>query len=145
MLRQRIIAVVTLAAVTLHVLLGCCWHHGHPAASGAAPRVALAEHCGCRHDIAARSHGSREPLAPSDRNDDHGGQDPCDTADCHFMVTKASGLRLSVVSTAMLPTNCDTLYAGLQLALRTSGEANIRDGIIQPHVSPHALKQVWLI
>jgi len=53
-------AILTAALVSLHALLGCCWHHGHSCAVGHDEHasVGFVEHCGSEHSNASHEHES---------------------------------------------------------------------------------------
>ena len=73
---SRSVRTITLSAVLLHMVFGCCLHHAHLDGSEAGTQVSLVETpCRCHH------HGHEPSGQPSDRQSRHQG---CDGAECVF-------------------------------------------------------------
>lgn len=76
---HRLISSLVATHLLLHVIAGCCWHHGHAgcaARHGAGPQVA-ANHAACdSHD------GHRH--VPDEQSHHHEHQLPCEQPDCVF-------------------------------------------------------------
>ena len=134
-MHYRTLTFVTLVAVSLHVLLGCCWHHGHQCET----RVASidVQSCPC-HD-----HSQHQD---SDDSSHHHDDECCDGASCNFYVPKDTDSDLSAISPlfwipALDADDVSSLLAAPSLQVRETYELR---GIPIPEPL-HALKQVWLI
>lgn len=139
MMSNRIITAVTLAAVSLHVLLGCCWHHGHQCETGVVAANASVETCPY-HD---HSHSSDDDS--QHKHHDHSG-DCCDGAACTFYAPDDSDSALSVILSFWLPIADSNNFASVLASVQEIriAEVCVDDGIPLPEPL-HALKQVWLI
>ena len=128
----KITTILTLLAVTAHVLLGCCCHHAHESDS----MSVLTSECECRV-------GTSES-EPAGEHDHRGEHDSCDGVDCNFYSAKNSELELFVSKAVYLPATDDCGYAFLLKSVRRtqlieySGHCSLPEPL-------HALKQVWLI
>ena len=138
MMSKRILTAVTLAAVTIHVLLGCCWHHAHESDLDSFTSTAsLIANCQC-HDHSSHSE-------PADGHDHHSGHESCDSVDCFFYSAENSDLDLFVASAFCLPVTGDVCFASLLDSVRRTRGTELSVGSFQLPEPLHALKQVWLI
>ena len=139
MMSKQILTTVTLAAVSLHVLLGCCWHHGHQCETGAMTAEASADSCPY-HD---HSHSSDGESHDGHHNHD---SDCCDGTSCNFYSPNDFGTELSLTLSFWLPAPDSDNFANLlALVQKTSGADVCIDQSSAATEPLHALKQVWLI
>jgi len=154
---KRFITVLTLIAVMLHVLLGCCWHHGHGVAhhefGGNETSTAMAgrlvegnrdafapptRHCSCMHGEHAPA--STEDLPPSEQRP----QSRCDANACVFYA--ASDASQAFVKKAGWPSSAVNRAAFrpliLQSRLATSPMSSVE---CRPLWNLRAQIQVWRI
>ena len=138
MMRKRILTAVTLTAVTIHVLLGCCWHHAHESGLDSIEST-VTPIASCQgHDHSSRSE-------PADGHDHHSGHEPCDSADCFFYSADDFDLDLFVASAFCLSVTGDVCFASLLDSVQRARGAEFSVGSFQLPEPLHALKQVWLI
>ena len=75
-------ATLTAAALIAHALLGCCWHHAHPAQA-----IASTDGCGALKPVVHGDHvhwHEHEGDGSSDSGHHHDGQPGCDEAECTY-------------------------------------------------------------
>jgi len=137
---HTLICNLTSAALLAHVLLGCCWHHGHQCSH----QLAAAAEVEVAHDrCCAQPQESTHSQAPV--GDCGHGDDGCQGARCVFM-SAAPGAAAAVPALqhrdALLvgPAAADTSAAGSLLC----GEASLAAGCSCP-LRIHLLHQVLLI
>ena len=131
---HRIIATVTLAAVSFHVLLGCCWHHGHRCEMEVAS--VEVETCQCH----GHSHSD-----DADDSSHHHDSDCCDGTQCNFYAPIDSSPDVSVSqSFSIQVAGGDSLVSVRALREICPWGICASPGIPLPEPL-HALKQVWLI
>lgn len=101
---RSVISSLTAVSVLLHVVLGCCAHHGHAHERPATEptKTACAQH-GCSSDAHAQGTlpaDSKENEPPADQH-----QDDCEQADCAFTATveKAETLAKASPGAWLLP------------------------------------------
>lgn len=97
---RSVIASLTAVSVLLHVLLGCCAHHGH---AQDRPAASACSHHGCSSDAHAKGAplaGSSENAPPSDER-----EEDCEQAECAFSATieKADTLAKATSGEWLLP------------------------------------------
>ena len=83
---SKLLSNLTAAALLVHALAGCCWHHGHDCrlALAATERDGLA--AACHYDDACGGHShDQEPVGEEQRH----GDDRCQTAPCAFVATQS--------------------------------------------------------
>ena len=158
-------SLLTVTALALHAVLGCCVHHyhGHPALSHSAPTAAGATHAHASSHEGHHEHGtscghvatttSGDTAAPvccpggSGCDDRHDDQEPCGESRCHWVGTEASA-KLSPGGSSLpdFPAPAPTvLTASLLLDLQPccpGGEAGAAIATEAPR-SGLALRQVW--
>ena len=140
MMFNRIFTAVTLAAVSLHVLLGCCWHHGHQCETGVMTAEASGDSCPC-HDHHTNS-------SDNESHDDHHNHnsDCCDGAACNFYSPNDDSTELSLTLSFWLPVTDSNSSASLLASVRRTVSAEVCIDQSSAADDPlHALKQVWLI
>ena len=138
---HRLICNLTSAALLAHVLLGCCWHHGHHCSHqlAAAAEVEVSHACGCAESGHEGTH-SQEPVGGCGHGDDG-----CQGARCMF-VSAAPG----AAAAAPLVQHRDAVLLGLT-AVDISparsllcGAPSLAAGCCRP-LRIHLLHQVLLI
>ena len=140
MMSNRILTAVILAAVSLHVLLGCCWHHGHQCETGVMTAEASCESCPFHDD-----HSKSSDNESHDDQHNHG-TDCCDGASCNFYSPNDSSIELSSAPAVRLSVTDANGFAGVLASMRETncGEVSINPGFAASEPL-HALKQVWVI
>ena len=140
MMSNRLLTAVTLAAVSLHVLLGCCWHHGHQCETGVMTAEASCEFCPFHDD-----HSKSSDNESHDGQHNHG-SDCCDGASCNFYSPNDSSIKLSSAPPVRLPAADEIGFASVLASMRKAscGEVSI-DPRFAASEPLHALKQVWVI
>ena len=137
---HRLICNLTSVALLAHVLLGCCWHHGHRCShqSAAAAEVASAhDRCCAQPQEGTHSQGSVGDCGHGDNG--------CQGVRCVF-VSDAPGAAAAVPAwqhrdaLPLGPLAVDTSPAGSPLC----GEASLAAGCCRP-LRIHLLHQVLLI
>lgn len=95
---QTLASILTMSAMLLHSILGCCSHHAHACEHGHSVETCPADHDAHGDDAADTQH-VHEHLAPADAEPcGHGGEESdecphqpcqhnCDGSDCHFNQT----------------------------------------------------------
>jgi hypothetical protein len=78
---SRLLALLTIAAMLLHSVLGCCWHHAHDVTPSPENVTHHSEGCGHRHHAAAETGTSSE--SPGD--DQH---EACREPSCVYVAAK---------------------------------------------------------
>jgi len=138
MMSHRILTAVTLAAVSIHAVLGCCWHHAHQT-DFHSPESTVALIAGCQgHHHASQSE-------PADDHDHHGHPESCDGVECVFYSADNSDFDLSVAAVFFLPPTKQVCFAGVLESVRRIRGTEHPNGGLQLPEPLHALKQVWLI
>ena len=140
MMFNRILTTVTLAAVSLHVLLGCCWHHDHQCETGVMTADASVESCPC-HDHPSNSSNDES----HDGHHNHDG-DCCVGTSCNFYSPNDVSSELSLALSLWLPAADSKSFASLLASVRRTRSAEVCIDQSSAADDPlHALKQVWLI
>jgi hypothetical protein len=138
---RSVISTLTAVSVLLHVVLGCCAHHGHAEETAAQqPAPAACVHHGCSSQTHAKPTppaDSRENAPPSDER-----EDDCEQGDCAFSATveKAETLAKASPGAWLLP---DAALAGLSRQLGGGQCVNRHDPPERP-VRAHLLYGVLL-
>lgn len=87
---HSVLTTFTAGLVSLHIALGCCWHHGHtcdsPGSCATSANSATSSCCG-HHHATAHTHGS-QPNDTGDQNPSH--QHTCDGSKCQFVKSESS-------------------------------------------------------
>ncbi len=86
---HKLVHNLTMILVLYHVVVGCCWHHGHvesPAPSVGGPINTAC--CGHDHD------GHHDGQNPADHSHQQGGE--CDDGMCFFVVPQVDGGAMAV-------------------------------------------------
>ena len=140
---QALTSVVTLSAMLLHVLLGCCAHHIH-LEPNAPTNSATAT--GCSHRLACC--GGHRAHAPAD--EETGDEETPRHGECH-----EDACQYLTSSKVELPASDDSLPAVVpQIALATGSTRNLTGGVRGKvpidrgetlTLRPHALHGVWLV
>ena len=138
-MHNRSLTIVTLAAVSLHVLLGCCWHHSHQCETGVMTAETSLDSCSCG------DHSKSSDSESRDGHHDHG-TDCCDGTSCDFYWPNDFGFEQYLTLSFRLPApDADNFANLLALAQKTRG-ADVCIGQSSAATEPlHALKQVWMI
>lgn len=140
MMSNRILTAVTLVALCLHVLLGCCWHHSHRSEPKIGAVASAVDQCTCP------SHSNSDDASQKGRQGHDEDHSSCDRAACTFYSPNNLGLELSVAVSFWLPVAATNNFASLLGSVRGSGGSAVCDAEnLHVHESMHALKQVWLI
>jgi hypothetical protein len=131
---RPVISLITAASVALHLVLGCCAHHGH--AEDAAPAIALHHSHACPHGHDHGAPNSESPAEPTPTPSD------CDGGQCAFLL--AGKLTFDpdlTIATVGLP-SLELSMAQVKLA-----QAELPRDWDDPDgrsVRPHLLHQVFL-
>ncbi len=88
------IANLTSIALLTHVVLGCCWHHGHGGRPATADNVVVDR----SHDHGQCGHNHASAVDPC--GEDHQGRDGCNASRCVFVA--AGSLRAAAAPAAQL-------------------------------------------
>lgn len=106
---RSVISYIVVAALTLHALLGCCWHHAHASTEEVvhvdAEKPASVGHCCCHHhhdDVAVEHDDDAVPDAIETPQLDQDRQAPVPCSDscgvkCQFVSTNRTQIEQPVV------------------------------------------------
>ncbi|MEW4527980.1 hypothetical protein [Maioricimonas sp. JC845] len=152
--------VMTLLAVTVHAVFGCCWHHGHASeccgGAGTGTATVLAGP-GCDHDhddepdsLAHDCHRHAHPCSEhgdgSDepREHEHHDHEPCEESSCSYSLTVAPKIELVGPLVGWL-TDPDSRPFSLLAATVPGGSGTRTVGLSRgaPGICAHL--QVWLL
>lgn len=117
-------ALVTSAALLLHSLLGCCWHHVHPA--GEAGQFVELEH---DH---ATDHGEQDGEHPAEQH--------CQAARCAFIATPGPDLDCSAPSIAIASLDAQFVLAATAPVVQMTAWSNHAPPVPTAEVQPLMLR-----
>lgn len=150
---HTIASLLTMTAVALHALLGCCTHHtsecsGRHGLGETQVAIDVDDHCVHGHGHAHVSPDATDNDCSNHHNGhQHGEGDSCDEPDCSF-VLGPDGYDITLIlcmlnSLSVIDGSTITLVEGGELA--SSGEGN-RPPDIDSHCEPlREVTQVWLL
>ena len=139
-MHNRSLTIVTLATVSLHVLLGCCWHHGHQCETGVVTTEMSVDSCPCHDDSKSSDSESRD-----DGHHNHG-SDCCDGTSCTFYSPNDFGSEQYLTLSFRLPAPDADNFANLLALIQQTSCADVCIDQSSAASEPlHALKQVWMI
>ncbi len=150
---HSIITILTMSAVTLHALLGCCAHHSH-ACDEQQHEVAVVEtavhdeHCHHQHDDQVPADDSAANHCGHQRHSDHqhpDGDGQCSEPDCSF-VTSEHIHDVTLVMMMWLPVAGDADHlAALKGSLGRQAGADVPIDSLRLPDRLRANMQVWLL
>ncbi len=144
MLMNSVSSILTLVAVLVHSVLGCCWHHEHACDFGHDHELAVAVHS---HDSEDHDHhrhhqdGDDEP-APED---DHSGHDGCEDGSCNVVFGPRVDVKAQLDATMYLPVLSTATFLVIAIQSHHGGVPCESPPWRCGSVPLYAMTQVWLV